>query len=78
MHEHVRIKQFDKDFLSPRVRGVEHELLPKKRPLLQARALYLKEVEALENFVIDPTEPHLGIYNCWLFDVVLGHEQSIL
>ena len=78
MHEHVRIKHFDKDFLSPRVRGVEHELLLKKRPLLQARALYLKEVEALENFVIDPTEPHVGIYNCWLFDVVLGHEQSIL
>jgi hypothetical protein len=60
MHEHVRIKHFDKDFLSPRV-GVEHELLLKKRPLLQARALYLNEVEALENFVIDPTEPHLGI-----------------
>ena len=61
MHEHVRIKHFDRAFVTPRVRGIEHELLLKKRPLLQARALFLEEVKALEAFVISPSEAHLGI-----------------
>ena len=61
MHEHVRIKHFDRAFVTPRVKGIEHELLLKKRPLLQARALFLEEVQALEAFVISPSEAHLGI-----------------
>lgn len=61
MHEHVTIKSFNRVNLSTRVRGVEHELLLKKRPLLQARSLYVDEVKALERFVITPTEEHLGI-----------------
>ena len=59
MHEHVRIKQFDKDFLSPRVRGVEHELLLQKRPLLQARALYLSGLKPWRTLLL--ILPHLGI-----------------
>ena len=47
--------------LSSRVKGAVHNMILNKRPLRQARALLSKEVAALENLVLKPACPAIGI-----------------
>ena len=59
--------------ISARVKGVVHELSLQKRPLSQARPLRVEEVRALEDLVLQPSSPVLGIMaGFFLFCVMNG------
>ena len=47
--------------ISARIKGVVHAMLLNKRPLDQARALTVQEVSGLEQLVVNPSSPTLGI-----------------
>ena len=47
--------------ISARTKGVVHTMLLNKRPLDQARALTVQEVSGLEQLVVNPSSPTLGI-----------------
>ena len=58
--------------ISARVIGVARQMYVTKPMLKQARALFVPELKALEDVVVDETQPHLVVIAGYLLFCVMG------